>query len=113
MQTHLDVSGNITRMNPIIILTFKIYHTKPYVPVVTLSTQDNEKLLQQLNSGFKRAFNCNKYLSKPELLKQNPNLNYLANPSFNGVNRVFALAFENDAHRTSYSFYHLLFITLL
>ena len=36
--------------------------TKLYVPVVTLSTQDNAKLLQQLKSGFKRVADCNKYL---------------------------------------------------
>ena len=46
---------------------FKIIDTKLYVPIVTLSTQDNAKLLQQLKSGFKRVVNWNKYLSKPEL----------------------------------------------
>ena len=62
--------------------TFKIIDTKLYVPVVTLSTQDNAKLLQQLKSVFKRAINWNKYLSKLELLAQNPNLNHLVKPSF-------------------------------
>ena len=47
--------------------TFEITDTKLYVPVVTLSTQDNSKLLQQLKSGFKRVISWNKYLSKPEL----------------------------------------------
>ena len=45
--------------------TFTITETKLYVPVVTLSTQDNAKLLTQLKSGFKRTINWNKYLSKP------------------------------------------------
>ena len=45
----------------------KIKDIKLYVPVVTLSTQDNSKLLQQLRSGFKRTISWNKYLSKPEL----------------------------------------------
>ena len=40
---------------------FKITDTKLYVPFVTLSTQDNAKLLQQLKSGFKRTINWNKY----------------------------------------------------
>ena len=57
--------------------TFTITETKLYVPVVTLSTQDNAKLLTQLKSGFKRTINWNKYLSKPELLAQNPNLNQI------------------------------------
>ena len=82
-------------------VTFAITDTKLYVPVVTLSTQKNTKFLQQLNSGFKRVINWNKYLSKPELLAQNPNLNHLVEPSFQGVNRLFVLAFENDDDRTS------------
>ena len=79
---------------------FAITDTKLYVPVVASSTQDNSKLLQQLKSGFKRVVNWNKYLSKPELLAQNPNLNHLVEPSIQGVNRLFVLAFENDTQRT-------------
>ena len=67
---------------------FKLTDTNLYVPVVTLSTDDNEKLLQQLRSGFKRVINWNKYLSQAALLAQNPNLNYLIDPSFQGVNRL-------------------------
>ena len=87
--------------------TFEITDTRLYVPVVTLSSQENTRLLQQLKSGFKRVINWNKYLSKPELLRRNPNLNYLVEPSFQGVNRFFVLAFENDAQRTSHSGYYL------
>ena len=87
--------------------TFPITDTKLYVPVVTLSTQENTKFLQQLKSGFKRVINWNKYLSKPELLAQNPNLNYLIEPSFQGVNWLFVLAFENDNHRTTHDRYYL------
>ena len=76
--------------------TFTITETNLYVPVVTLSTQDNEKLLPQLKSGFKRKISWNKYPAKPELLVQNANLNYLIEPSFEGVNRLFVLAFEHD-----------------
>ena len=86
---------------------FAITDTKLYVPVITLSTQDNSKLLQQLKSGFKRVINWNKYLSKPELLAQNPNLNHLVEPSFQGVNGRFVLAFQNDTQRTSHSRYYL------
>ena len=62
--------------------TFAITDTKLYVLVVTLSTQENAKLLQQLKSGFKRVINWNKYLSKPESFRRNANLNYLVEPSF-------------------------------
>ena len=57
--------------------TFARAETNLYVPAVTLSTQDNTKLLPQLKSGFKRTISWNKYLSKLELLAQNPNLNPL------------------------------------
>ena len=87
--------------------TFEITDTKLYVPVVTLSTQENTKFLQQLKSGFKRVINWNKNLSKPELLAQSPNLNHLVEPSFQGVNRLFVLAFENDDDRKSDDEYYL------
>ena len=87
--------------------TFAISDTKLYVPVVTLSTQENTRFLQQLKSGFKRVINWNKYLSKSELLAQNPNLNHLVEPSFQGINRLFVLAFENDNDRTSDEEYYL------
>ena len=82
--------------------------TNLYVPVVALSTQENTKFFQQLKSGFKRVINWNKYLSKPELLAQNPNLNHLVETSFQGVNRNFVLAFENDDDRTSDHQYYLI-----
>ena len=86
---------------------FEITDADSHVPVATLSTQDNAKLLQQLKSGFKRLINWNKYLSRPELLRQNPNLDYLIEPSFQRVNRLFVLAFENDAQRKVHSGYYL------
>ena len=49
----------------------------------------------------------NKYLSKPELLVQNPNFNHLVEPSFQGVNRLFVLAFENDIQKTRAKGYYL------
>ena len=97
------VATNIPNQNA----TFAITDTKLYVPVVTLSTQEKTKFLQQLKSGFKIVINWNKYLSKPELLAQNPNLNQLVEPSFQGVNRLFVLAFENDDDRTSDDKYYL------
>ena len=97
----------IATVNPNQNATFAITDTKLYVPVVTLSTKENTKFLQQLKSGFKRVINWNKYLSKRELLAQNPNLNYLVEPSFQGVNRLFVLAFENDDDRTSDDQYYL------
>ena len=49
---------------------FAIIDTKLYVPVLTLSTQDKAKLLQQLKSGFNRIINCNKYQSDSKTYAQ-------------------------------------------
>ena len=74
--------------------------TKLYIPIVTLSTQDNTKLLQQLKSGFKRTINWNKHESSIKTFAQNRYLNYLINPSFKRVNRLFVLSFENENDHT-------------
>ena len=58
------IYADVANQNP----TFTIKETNLYIPVVTLSTQKNAKLLPQLKSGFKRTFSWNTYLSKPELL---------------------------------------------
>ena len=89
------------------VLTFTITETNLYVPVVTLSTQDNAKLLAQLKLGFKRTVSWNKYLEKPELLARNQNLDHLIEPGFQGVNRLSVLAFENDEQRISKKIYYL------
>ena len=86
---------------------FAITETKLYVPVVTLSTQDNAKLLQQLKSGFKRTINWSEFESSKKTFAQNRHLNHLINPSFQRVNRLFVLSFENENDRTSDSTYYL------
>ena len=70
-------------------ITFTITDTKIYVPIVTLSTQDNAKLLEQLKSGFKRTIKWNKYEAKVTVDQQNQYLHFLINPSFQGINRFF------------------------
>ena len=55
--------------------------------------------MQRLKTGFKRIINWNKYQSEPTLETQNRYLNYIIDPSLQGVNRLFVLSFENDAHR--------------
>ena len=78
-----------------------------YVPVVTLSTQDNAKLLQQLKSDFKRMISWNKYLSKSKLLARNSNSNYIVEPTFQEINRLHVLTFEDDGQRLSNKKYYL------
>ena len=73
---------------------FTITDTKLYVPVVTLSTQDNAKLLQQLKSGFKRTINWNKYQSSIKTYTRDRYLNHLVDLSFQGVGRLFVLSLK-------------------
>ena len=76
---------------------FKIADTKLYVPVVTLSKENDTKLLEQLKAGFKRTIKWNKYRSQITIQSQNNNLNYLVDPTFTNVNRLFVLSFQRIA----------------
>ena len=95
--------------------TFEIKSTKLYVPIVTLSTKDNVNLTKQLNKGFKRSVYRNEYKSKIETKEaDNDNVTRFAlDTSFQGVNRLFVLVFENTnigdnrAERNSRSKYFL------
>ena len=78
--------------------SFQINDTKLYGPAVTLSTQENIKLLKQLESRFKRTINWSKYLAKKQQIKLKTDIY----PSFPGVNRLFVLSFEDDNGRESY-----------
>ena len=91
-------------------LGFKTTDTKVYVPVVRLSKEVDIKLLEQLKSGFKRTIKWNKYRSQMSIQPQNNNLNYLIDPTFKNVNRLFVLSFSrnnNTDNRDSSSHYYL------
>ena len=84
---------------------FQITDRKLYVPVVTLSKENDVKLLEQLKSGFKRTIKWNKYRSQMTIQRQNNNLNYLIVPTFMNVNRLFVLTFPTNNNTNSrYSF---------
>ena len=86
--------------------TFQMAVTKLHVPVVTLSTEDDNNFLGQLKSGFKRTIKWNKYRSEMTNQTKTNNLNYLIDPTFNKVNRLFVLSLENEEDRTSFSKYY-------
>ena len=70
---------------------FSITDKKPYISAVTLSTEDNAKMLDQLKSGFKRTIIWNKYQAKLSTERVNRYLDFLMDPIFQGVNRLFVL----------------------
>ena len=86
---------------------FEIKDCKLYVPVVTLSTENENKLFEMLKSGFKGTVKWNKYMSYISNEAKNSNLNYLIDPTFEKVNRLFVLSFENEDDRTSYHEYYV------
>ena len=78
-----------------------------YVPVVTLSAENDNKLLEQLKTGFKRTIKWNKYRFEMSNQTKYNNLNYLIDPTFTNVNRLFVLSFENKTDRISFSKYYV------
>ena len=84
-------------MSTIADTTFKITNTKLYVPIVTLSSKDNVKLVKLLEEGFKRPAYWNEYQTKIETrnLDNNNLTRFPLNASFQGVRRLFVFAFDN------------------
>ena len=100
--------------NPAIIapnrLEFKITDAKLYVLVVSLSKENDIRLLGQLKSGFNRTIKWNRYRSQMSIQPQNDNLNYLIDPTFANVNRLFISSFSrnnNTDNRNSSSDYYV------
>ena len=87
--------------------TFSITDAKPHVSVTTLSTQDNAKWLEQLKSGFKRTITWKKYQTKVSKERPNQYFDFLIDPRFQGLNRLYVLSFENDEERISNKQYFL------
>ena len=89
---------------------FQIIDTKLYVPVATLSKENDTKLLEHLKTGFKGTIKWKKYRSQIAVSSQNNNLNYLIDPTFANVNRLFVLSFaktNTGDNRDSFSDYYV------
>ena len=83
--------------------TLAINDCKLYIPIVTLSKDDEIKLLTNGKSGFMREVTWNKYRSQMSTEAINNNLNILIDPTFTNVNRLFVLAYRNADDRQSFS----------
>ena len=90
---NLDANPAIDEINAPTDATFEIKDTKLYVSVVTVSAQDDNKLLEQLKIGFKRTIKWNKYRSEMSNQDKTDNLNYLVDSAFTKVNRFENLNF--------------------
>ena len=87
--------------------TLTINDCKLYIPVVTLSKNDEIKLITNLKSGFTREIIWNKYRSQMSTGAANDNLNILIDPTFTNVNRLFVSAYQAAANRQSFSQFYL------
>ena len=87
--------------------TLPINDCKLYIPVITLSKDDEIKLLTNLKSGFTREIEWNKYRSQMTTEAVSNNLNILVDPTFTNVNRLFVLAYQTAAVRQSFSQFYL------
>ena len=90
--------------------TFQINNAKLYLSVVTLLINDNIKVLENIKQGFKRTISWNKYTSKITTQTKNNNLDYLIDPTFRNISRLFALSFRNgddDLFRNSFEEYYM------
>ena len=88
-QRQVDAGPPVVRDNAPTGATLSITDCKLYVPVVTLSKDDEIKLLTNLKSGFKREIIWNNYRSQMTAEAVNNNLNILIDPTFTNVNRFF------------------------
>ena len=102
----IDIGGG-NRDNAPTGATLAINDCKLYVPAVTLSKDDEIKLLTNLKSTFKREMIWNKYRSLMTTEAVNNNLNILIDPTFTNVNRLFVLAYQNADERQSFSQFYL------
>ena len=91
-----NAQGDKLAIAPPTCATFKIKDANLYVPVVTLSAENVNKLLEQLKAGFKRTIAWNKYRSEMSHQTVNNKLNYLTDSTFANVNRLFVLSFKNE-----------------
>ena len=91
-----DADPAVAGINNATNAVFKITDCKLYVPVVTLSAEDDNKLSEQLKTGFKRTIKLNKYRSEMSNQTKNNSLNYLIDTTFTNVNRIYALSFKNE-----------------
>ena len=104
--TYPDEDPEVAAVNNPTNATREIKDAKLYVPKVTLSTEDDNKLLEQLKWGYKRTVNWNNYRSEMTKPTKAKNLIYLIDPTFIKANQLFVLSFENEDDKKLFSKYY-------
>ena len=97
----IDFEANATGTDS---ATFKISDAKPYLPIATLSAEDNAKLSKLLGAGFKRSICCDKYKVIDNIVveiarnKEEKYIRKLLDSSYQKAKRLFFLAHDNTAN---------------
>ena len=101
--TSKEYTEAVTGDNPVLGInapinaTFRIIDTNLYVPIVTLLTENNNKIIRTIKN---KSIKWNKYGSEMSNQTKNNTINYLIDPTFTKVNRLFVLSFKNEEDRT-------------
>ena len=111
--TTRDVNPPVLKIRVLTCAIFEISDTRLYVPVVTLSTQDDNELFETLKTGFKIIIKWNKYRSEMTNQAKTNNLNYLIDPTFSKFNTLFVLSFKiNEDEKDKASFSNIIHLLL-
>ena len=105
-EADLDDVPPVKRINSPTNAEFSITDCKLYVPVVNLNVENENKLYEQLKEVFSLTIEWNKYRCQISNQTATNNLNYLIDPTFDNVNRLFVLAFKNEEDRLPFSNYY-------
>ena len=92
-------------------VSFIITSTKLYVPVITLTI--NENILENIKQGFRRTISWNKYRSEITERPKNNNLDYLIDRAFRNINRLFTLSFKNGENDHTIKSFHKYYMPLV
>ena len=103
----IEYHNNIKGVN------FMITSTKLYATVVTLSMNNNIKLLENLKQRFKKTISWNKYRSEITTKPKNNNLDYMIEPKFRNINTLFVLNGDNDPRRYSFVKYYMQLVEII
>ena len=105
-ETDSDADPVVLAINSPTNAEFSITDCKLYVPVVTLSVENENKLYEKLKENFTLTIEWNRYRCQISNQTAGNNLNHLIDPTFDNRNRLFVLAFENEEDRLSFSKYY-------
>ena len=93
--------------------TFQINKAKLYFPVVTFSINDNIKFLENIKQLSKRTISWHKYKSEITLQAKSNNLDYLIDPTFRNINRLFVNSLKHGGNNPTRNYFDEYYLPLI